>query len=154
VFITPFGEPVVPPVADRTTTSSRATSTFGRVAGWSAIQSCSERAPGTSGAAPSMQIQVLTLGSCGFRPATTDANSCWKNSTSQSNASRTKWFSAAGLRAPTGIQHIPARHSPSVQAQAVTSLPAHTAPFVSRSNPSASSAFAIRQDNWPTSSKL
>jgi hypothetical protein len=65
------------------------TCTYGRVAGWSSIDAWSERDPGTSPASPSMQIHAFTFGSLGRRSATTGANSCWKNSTSQSNASRT-----------------------------------------------------------------
>ena len=154
VFITPFGMPVVPPVADSITTSSRSTVTFGRVAGWSFTQLASDRAPGKLGTSSSMQIHSLTFGSRGRSPATTGAKSFWKNSTSQSNASSTYWFSSAGLRAPTGIQHMFARQSPSVQVHAVTSLVAQTAPFVSLGKPAASSPFAMRHDSSPTSSKL
>ena len=40
-------------------------------------------------------------------------------------------MSSAALRALTGIQHMLARHRPSVQVQAVTSFAAQTAPLVS-----------------------
>ncbi len=89
VFITPFGMPVVPPVADSMTTSSMSTATFGRVAGWSLTQLASERAPGKSGNSSSMQIHSRIFGSRGRSSATTGAKCFWKNSTSQSKASST-----------------------------------------------------------------
>ena len=154
VFITPFGLPVVPPVAESITTSSMSACTSGRVAGWSPIQWASECTPGSSASSSSMQIQSRILGSFGRRSAITGAKTFWKNSTSQSNASSTKWFSSAGLRAPTGIQHMFARHRPSVQVHAITSLVAQTAPRAPFGRPAASRPLAIRQDSAPTSSKL
>ncbi len=47
-----------------------------------------------------------------------------------------------------------ARHKPSVQVQAITSLVAQTAPFVSFGRPRASRPLAIRHDSSPTSSKV
>ena len=89
VFITPFGLPVVPPVAPRKTTSSMSTATFGRVAGCSPAQLASERAPGKSGSSSSMQIHSRIFGRRGRNSATTGAKYFWKNSTSQSKASST-----------------------------------------------------------------
>ncbi len=85
VFITPLGIPVVPPVGESAITSSRSTATSGRVEGWPAHQRSSE---GASGASASMQIQCLIPGSRGRSAAMTAANCAWKNSTSQSKASR------------------------------------------------------------------
>jgi hypothetical protein len=65
-----------------------------------------------------------------------------------------KRFSSTGLRALTGIQHMLARHRPSVHAQAVMSLPAQIAPRVSRPKPAASKPLAMRHDSSPTSAKL
>lgn len=47
-----------------------------------------------------------------------------------------------------------ARHSPRVHTQAVTSLPAQTAPRVPLEKPADSRLLAMRQDRVPTSSKL
>ncbi len=154
VFMTPLGMPVVPPVGDSTTTSSMSKVTCGGDAGWSAIQDCSECDPETSGASPSVQIHARIPGMAARNSAMTAANSRWKNRISQSNASSSHWFSCGGLRAPTGIQHRLARQSPSVHTHAVTSFPAQTAPLLSRRNPLASNAFAIRQDRSPISSNV
>ncbi len=85
VFITPFGTPVVPPVPERMTTSSMSTATSGLVVGCAAHQACSAGAPGAS---PSMQTQCRILGNRVRSSAMTAANCDWKNSTSQSKASR------------------------------------------------------------------
>ena len=152
VFITPFGLPVVPPVAESITTSSMSTCTSGRVGRLVAGPSRKRAGAGEVGEFV-MQIQSRILAASAAVPQLR-AEIFWKNSTSQSNASSTKWFWSAGLRAPTGIQHMFARHRPSVQVHAITSFVAQTAPRAPFGRPAASRPLAIRQDSSPTSSKL
>ena len=107
-----------------------------------------------SGSSASTQTHSVILGSRGRSAAIARRKYFWKNRTSQSKASSTWWLSSAGLRAPTGIQHMLARHRPSVQVQAVTSLVAQTAPLLSVREPGGSRALAMRQESSPTSLKV
>ncbi|MNY39833.1 hypothetical protein D3C86_1745370 [compost metagenome] len=101
-----------------------------------------------------MQTNSLIFGRLARSASTAGAKACWKNNTSQSNASSNCRFSSSAPRGLTGIHAMPARHSPSVQVQGTGWFAAQTAPTFSRPRPIASKAFAMRHESVPTSSKL